>query len=287
MSTRRSYFTTGVLLSALVLFGATATQAQTAPDNGASAVSATGLTFNSVLVTWKATADTDDQANARKNFEVGYAKSDTLSLTALALETMTAGTTRREAVISGLEAGKNYVVAVRAIAATGSVHQEWVLAGALAMTEAAPMPEVIRDRDIEITPGDMELTVEWDEPDAGHDDLMISEYMVEFGMKKDGSDARMWPHTITDRIVTIDRLENGMMYYVAVGSKNDAGGMREPDFAEAATGTPMAGMDMEDEDMEDEDMEDEDMEETPALPLVGILALFAGLLGAARARLRR
>jgi hypothetical protein len=70
--------------------------------------------------------------------------------------------------------------------------------------------------------------------------LTITEYEVAFDEKSDGSTHRLWPYPLTSPVVEIDRLVNDTLYYVAIRSKNSAGGWSAFDWSEAAEGTPMA-----------------------------------------------
>ena len=286
MTTRwRSLLVNGVMmLSALVLIGSGTALGQMAPANKASAPSASPLDHERLLVSWTADADSNlgDAAVPRAGFEVGYVQHDSAgTFGAASPEVESVGTNHRQFELTELEAGKRYVVAVRATPGTPALNQDsdatndidtgkqdWEFTSG--MTSAAPKPDAIRARDIRVIAGPTELTVEWDEPYAGKSGLEIVEYFVEWSEKKDGTGKKSWPYPITDRVLTIDRLKNDTMYYVAVGSKNDVGGMTDPSFSTdtRASGTPMMPT------------------PTPALPIFGAVALGAGLLAAGRARLR-
>ena len=248
----RSLIVTGVMLSALVFGSTTAwAQAPVVPANPPSGVSLTPVDYQTIQVNWTATADPAEPASGtvnRDGFDVAYVQRATGDdFDAMTPTTMTVSTVSRQATITGLAPEKRYVVAVRASAGakasdvTTAGDGPWVFASPAGVsTLAAPMPEEIRKRDMDITAGDMELTVEWDEPGAGGTGLTISSYQVQFATKRDGSDKKDWPYDVTSRILTIDRLANDTMYYVAVGSTNSAGGVRAPNFAEAVSATPMA-----------------------------------------------
>ncbi len=139
--------------------------------------------------------------------------------------------------------------------------------------------------------GDETFTLSWDAPFAGHSSLMIEEYRVQKRevagtltgdwVPNTGADAGGKKVDGDETMITFEDLENGVTYEGRVRAKNDAGQWsgwttRDGDDPDDDATAMVGGDDMPD-----------DMEETPALPLVGILALFAGLLGAARARLRR
>ena len=249
---RRSLVVTGVMLSALV-FGSTAASAQTAPP-GASAVEVSALGYDQLLVSWTSATNTDppgDSEVARASYQVGYIKHATATtFGAGSPATMTVNAAQSQAVLTGLDAGSRYVIAVRAVAGaagsavTDKANQAWQYPSTFVPTADAPMPETIRERDIFVTAGDMELEVEWDAPRPDStmrsSTLTITEYEVSFGEKADGSDSKVWPVALTSPIVTIDRLKNDTMYYIAVRSKNSAGGWSMYDWSEAAEGTPMA-----------------------------------------------
>ena len=253
-SKRRSIVVTGVMLSALV-FGSTAASAQTAPP-GASAVEVSALGYDQLLVSWTSAANnTDPPASGqviRASYQVGYLKhASATAFGAGSPMTMTVNAAQSQAVLTGLDAGSRYVVAVRAIAGaanadvTDKANQPWQYPTAAPVsTSAAPMPETILERDIMVTEGDMELDVEWDAPrpdsTSRTSTLTITEYEVSFGEKADGSDSKVWPATITSPVVNLDRLKNDTKYYIAIRSKNSAGGWSMYDWSEAAEGTPMA-----------------------------------------------
>ncbi len=185
--------------------------------------------------------------------------------------------------MSGLTAEKNYIFTVRPIGADGARGTDATVAEA--MTEAAPEPST--PRNVMAMGGDETFTLSWDAPFAGHSTLTIKEYHVQ---KREvaGTLVGAWvpsdPKKVDgdETMITFEDLENGITYEGRVRAVNSA--------------DKMSGWTTRDGDDPDEDatamvggdgMADDGMEETPALPLVGLLALFAGLLGAARARLRR
>ena len=220
-SKRRALVVTGVMLSALVLFGPAAAFAQTdtAPANGVTAVTATALAHDRILVQWTAVADAGTEAVARKEFELGYIQHDTAtSFGAASLTTMKVATQSRQYEITGLSAEKRYLIGVRAIAGAAAdptantpINQDYAVGTniANATTDEAPVPETILERDIMVTEGDMELDVEWEAPrpdsDSRTSTLTITEYQVAFDEKADGSTHKVWPATITSPIVNIDR----------------------------------------------------------------------------------
>ena len=262
MTTRwRSLLGTGAMLLALVLIGSGTALGQTpvGPLNGASAPSVSALDHERLLVSWTANDDSSLSPSAvpRAGFEIGYVQHDTAgTFGAAEPHVESVGNNYRQFELTELEAGKRYVVAVRATPGTPADNQDtdatndvvtkkqdWVATSG--MTSAAPKPDAIRARDIRVIAGDTELTIEWGEPYAGKSGLEIVEYFVEWSEKKDGTGMKRWPYPITDRVLTIDRLKNDTTYYVAVGSKNDVGGMTDPSFSTdtRAMGTPTEDMD--------------------------------------------
>ena len=306
MSTRRVYFTTGVLLSALVLFGATVAQAQTgeAPVGGSVEISSTEpAAFDKLVVTWTAGADTDDNTIG---YRVYWMKGATaISETTIQnAESMNVGINRADNdagdpapyktqtfTVTGLDGGSMYQAGVASrgsdgVAAAGTA----VFSSSAAETEDAPSPST--PRNITAMGGDETFTVMWDAPFAGHASLEIEEYRVQ---KREvaGSLTGEWvPDTGDDAggkkvdgdmtMITFKDLDNGITYEGRVRAKNDAGQWsgwttRDGDDPDDDA-TAMVG--------DDEDDEDDPME-TPALPIAGILALGAGLVAAGRRRLRQ
>ena len=299
MSTRRSYFITGVLLSALVVFGATAAQAQvTAPQSATAAPSG----FDAIVVTFAPPTNTENISE----YQVGHAMKpaigdvtaanfDVLSPTKVSL-----GTTTTAYAITGLTAGTDYVVGVRSRDPDAEEEDDqmsdWVMATPNPVKTLA-LGTIPKVNDLRLDPGDGMIEAQWD---AVSDPSGIGIHHYKVMVTAAGGFSLSMGTGSDDNEYTIMNLTNGTEYTVqvrAIGQNQDGSAdmngdgtpERPGDWSNKKKATPMAGddEDMDDEDMEDEDMDDEDMEETPALPLVGILALFAGLLGAARARLRR
>ena len=262
----------------------------TAADELAAAVVLTVEDYDTIEVTWTTTATgTDAGDRDAAQYEVGYLATTAAAFGAATPKTMRVRSSRRSLVLDGLDADTDYLVCVRARYAAATVdetnpHQAWGVPAATCATgttEVAVAPAQLRTRDITVTPGDMELRVEWEEPDLGSDDLPISEYEVAFGEKEDGTDQRIWPFTLRSTLAIIDRLENGTTYYIWVRSKNASSEWSEYN-SEPAMGTPSADADAGDGDAdeeEDPDEEEDAMEEAPALPIFATIALGSLLAG--------
>lgn len=280
-SRRRSFFTTGILLSALVLFGATAAQAQ--PSD----VNALPAGYSSIVVTWSAPGGgLDDVAR----YEIGYAVKPALStVTAnnfndLGPKKMTAAKSLVSATIGDLKAGTDYVVGVRTVSTDSpAVMSDWDIDEATTVA----LPTVGKVMDLRLEAGDGMIMAMWD---AVSDTIGIHHYKVK--VTSGGGFSLTVGTGSSDPDYTIMNLANGTEYTVqvmAVGENQDgsadANADGEPDrpgaFSDKKKATPMA-----DGDMEDEDEDEEPPMETPALPIAGILALGAGLLAAGRRRLR-
>ena len=277
---RGSFFVAGILLSALVFFGSTTAQAQAPPTNPVGNVGVTPLGHDRLLVKWTVAVDAPGVAVPRKDIQVGHLQHDSATeFGAGSPITTVVAPSFEQAEITGLSAGKRYIIGVRARPGTPAtpgakvVNQVWTFPQPthVETTLEAPTPETILERDIHIDRGDMDLTVKWDEPrpdsTSRTSTLTIIEYQVAFDVKADGSTHKVWPFALTSRVAVVDRLENDTKYYVAVRSKNSAGGWSKFDWSEAAEaeGRP---------------------KRVPALPLFGVLALGAGLMAAGRRRLR-
>ena len=205
-----------------------------------------------------------------------------------------------KATLTGLMPGKTYyaAVAVRTTAtATGVTtvgatvistnNSATPPVGESAMTEAAPVPD--RVSGVMVEAGDKRLMAEWDAPfadvNSSSTTLTIAEYHVQYRTTQtaDMAAGKWMPEkedgmTVMMAEAEIPNLMNGTSYDVRVRAENSAGGMGQWSRVNSdSRGTPMAGA----------GTGDDGMTETPALPLVGLLALFGGLLAAARARLRR
>ena len=297
MSTRRTLLTFGALFAAVALLvpGAAFANPDT-PDNASVAATtksyssvevawtAAGAVANHTVVSWDITYEQIDGAGI--SFTTGSTMSVNVTEAASKLATARTGGNTHASVVMGLSPNKRYVFAVRARSATGMSAFTVPQAGsggadsaqaATTLDAAAPAPP----RNVMVKGGDMKLTVTWEEPFAGGSGLAIEKYMVRKRTVDVGTTGKWEP---TDKgkefmksPAVFEDLTNGVMYEVQVQAVNDAGKMSEwPEKGPIGT----VGM------MDDDDG-DGGMTPTPALPLFGILALFAGLLAAGRARLRR
>ena len=247
MTNTRQLLFGGVLLAALVLAGPATAWAQPTGDFSAAPTAVQiANSHDTLLVSWMWT---DGGLVTAASFEVGLIAHKTATAFGTGTPTVLpvpGGSAASQMVVGGLIANTRYIVSVRAVGGSPAARTVWgkqnsgLVAFGEGTTFTAASPAPIRTRDLDVTPGDMELTVEWDEPYAGAPGFDVVEYFVDWAEKSDGTGAKRWPYTITDRIVTIDRLKNGTMYYVAVGSKNDAGGRTDPSFTSGtrAMGTP-------------------------------------------------
>ena len=290
ISTRHSLFVFGALLAAFALLGPASALAQ----EDVRIRSAEPPTFDKLRVTWSsANADA-----AAEGYRVYYRKSEDGTLVASA--TNHSGyvdvdkRSTEEVTLTGLTHNSYYRAAVAWMDEDGVVSETPVASaddagtGAMAKTEVAPPPAP--PRDVTATGGDMTFMVEWVEPYAGGTGLTIKEYRVQ---KRElaGSLAGDWvPDEDNDdndkmgglkvdadmTMVTFDGLENGITYQARVRAVNSAG-------VEGEWSIPDGDM----ADPGDEAATVGGMTETPALPLLGILGLGAGLVAAGRRRLRR
>lgn len=180
--------------------------------------------------------------------------------------------------LTGLEHGTRYVVAVRAH--RGTAMSTWSTAAAFTTLVA---PDLGRVSGVEVTAMDGGAMATWtvlgDATGAP-----IHRYEWRTTTTSAGGSNGFVDGTELEAMIT--GLTNGVEYTVSVrgwGSLNgelDTGRMGP--WSEGVKVTPMAGAGATD------DPDPDPMPTpTPAVPLAGILALFAGLLAAARARLRR
>ena len=273
LSTRRSLFSFGVMFAALALVTPESAFAQ--PTD----VMAEAVDHQSIKVSW--TLPTDNSGTA--SWEILYQQVDGAGTTfdaGVAKTMAVSGRTTTSATVSGLTHMKRYIFVVRAIGADGARGTDSTPV-AEATTEDAPMPST--PRNIRAMGGDETFMLSWDEPFAGHSTLTIKEYHVQ---KREvaGSLTGEWvpsdPKKVDgdETMITFEDLENGTTYEGRVRAVNSA--------------DKMSGWTTRDGDEPDEDAmatvgEDDGMTETPALPLVGILLLGAGLVAAGRRRLRQ
>lgn len=184
--------------------------------------------------------------------------------------------TRHTMTLTGLKGGTSYFVGI-ARKRTTTVGGAFALENgqyttAAVMTGSLPLPDRVLNVVIDSS-ADTMLEVSWDAPYAGAAGLTIKEYEVKYNTSMTASKAagRAVVVKVTGMMATISNLMMGTMYDVQVRAVNSAEGKGE--YSVKMTATPgMAGG---------------GTTTTPALPLFGILALFAGLLAAGRARLRR
>jgi hypothetical protein len=165
-------------------------------------------------------------------------------------------------------------------------------------TLKSPVPAAVTG--VMVEPGDKMLTVSWDEahPDAGvsRTNLKITMYRLQYRESQTATStagdwmpmtpaAKPYMEVMGDKTTTmIEKLENDTSYDVQVRAVNDAKGVGAwSSQTPRSKGTPMAGAGTGD--MEEEEEEEEEPMATPALPLLGILALGAGLVAAGRRRL--
>lgn len=287
VSRRQSLFTCGALLAAFALLVPATVQAQdttaatTVPADGTlTAVTANAVDYNTVNVGWTVLDDVPDDEGPLTGFVVYYAKGDGTAFDrANALGSVSAAATATMVAVNGLEDETQYTFMAAAVnaAGTGAVATA-ATPDATTLKAPAPAPPT----EVEVMGGDEMLTVTWNTPYAGAPDLSIKHYMVRKREVKLGSSGSWQPNTngkmFAKSPAEFEDLMNDVSYEVEVRAVNNHDEMSP--WSEGAIGTT-GMMDGDDDD------DDDDMTETPALPLVGLLALFGGLLAAARARLRR
>ena len=290
MTSWRSLFVTGALLTAVALFAPGAVLAQddetaaTELPPAPTTVTAMAEDFDEIKVTWVAPTVNDAQGPLT-GFRVYYATSE-FADTANAMGYKAADDDDTTLTLGGLKPAEDYYVHVAAVNAFGIGPLD--TDGPTAETMAAPKPE--RVTGVMVMAGDEMLKVSWAEPYGGHDRVEVDDYEVQYRTSRTRSDdSGDWMDVDEDdvdvamREAMIMDLKNGMSYDVQVRAMNDAGGTGDwSRQSDDSGGTPMAGGEME-----DEEMEDEEMMETPALPLVGLLLLGAGLVAAGRRRLQQ
>ena len=115
----------------------------------------------------------------------------------------------RSVTVTGLENGRRYTFAVRAVSRTGP--------GAVATVRATPRTEPSAPRNLAAAPGDAEVTLTWEPPaDDGGSAVTGYQYRVDQGGWKSAGAAAA-------RSVTVTGLENGRQYTFAVRAVNGAG----------------------------------------------------------------
>ncbi len=131
--------------------------------------------------------------------------------------------------ITGLTNGQSYQVRVRATNSAGSGPWSDAATATPTASPSAPDKPVVT-----LTPGNVEIEVEWTEP--ANNGAAITDYDVQYRQGNSGG----WtdkPHTGTTRSTTIDSLTNGQSYQVRVRATNSAGSGA---WSDAATATPTA-----------------------------------------------
>ena len=302
MSKGHSIFTCGALLAAVVLLAPATALAQV---SNVQIVETSPASYDKLKVTW----DLPTNTTGISGYRVYYGKvadgatvgADT-ALNPRNAESMDAsGASTKEFTLSGLTHNTQYVAAVVHLDADGMASttdadlvQSSTNSGADASTSAttemagAPAPP----RGVMAMGGDGTFKVMWDAPYAGEAGLTIKEYRVQkrevagglFGdwvpTEAKGSDYKGGMKVDGDMtMVTFEGLENGTTYQARVMATNSAGVMGDYSIRDGETPAPGD----ESATVGDDDM----MTETPALPLVGILLLGAGLVAAGRRRLQR
>ena len=275
MTRWRSLFVTGVVLVGLVLVGAQSASAQGALAD-ARVVMGTGT--GTVDVTWTISTpllvgdmiELEHRVySATQGANVGWTGRVELGLTAV------------KHTLTGLDHTKMYQARVRINPAVSGNPTEWVVtsddSGTTDVDEEKASPRAptmpVRVASPAVTAGDAMLMVEWLEPAS---ELPITLYRVYYTPK--GGTAMEKIVLAPDTSTTLTSLVNGTEYTIEVAAESSAG--LGPKSAKVM-GTPMAGAGSDDDDDDDMPME------TPAVPLVGLLLLGAGLVAAGRRRLQR
>ena len=270
MHKRRSIFVTGVLLSALVLFGTTTASAQVNGVTIASTVTAAALDHDSIRVRWALTNEAEANARNITEFEIRYQEGKSpVTETGSSEPFMYAEVTDEEdrsLVVNELDHSTSYIFQVRAVSTTATAEEmgetPWVGGeGAIAETDEAEGPEQVED--LELVAMDMMIMATWDEADTDRD-FPLTGYELKI-TPKDGNTNTM--NIGVMEAYTFENLMNGTEYTVKVAARNE---IALGDYSDEEKATPMA-----------------DATPTPALPVFGAFALGAGLLAAGRRRLRR
>lgn len=187
--------------------------------------------------------------------------------------------TRRVYDIQGLNHGTRYVFSVRARRA-GAADSPWADGVAISTLDAPALGMV---QGVQVTAMDGGAMATWTAI-ADVTGAPIARYEWRATTTSAGGSNGFVEGTETEVMIT--GLMNGVEYTVSVRAQASLNGVLDTNRAAGpwSTGmkvTPMAGAGTEDPDP------DPMPTPTPAVPLAGILALFAGLLAAARSRLRR
>ena len=183
--------------------------------------------------------------------------------------------------LTGLDHGTRYAITARS-KRTGETSSAWATGVGIATLTA---PALGRVMGVKVTAMDGGAMATWTAI-ADVTGAPISRYEWRATTTASGGSNGFVAGTETEAM--IDGLRNGVEYTVNVrawGTLNDAVDTNRGagPWSEGMKVTPMMGAG----DGDDGDDDEEEPMPTPAVPLAGVLALFAGLLAAARARLRR
>ena len=297
MRSTRRFFTFGALLAAVVLLAPATAFGQAeniyvTPTDPPS--------FDKLMVNWDVNASTAAEVDGwrvyyRKDMALGTAAANATG------HMDVSGRATDEATLTGLEHSTEYFVSVApmtdgvvgALVASTDDSATADVDEMSATTAAAPPPSP--PSGVMAEGGDMTFMVSWNASFPGGSGLTIDHYRVQkrevsgnlFGdwvpdEDNDDNDKMGGLKVAGDMtMVTFEDLENGTTYQARVMAMNSAGVGGEwsiPDGHMPAVGPESATVGGDD---------DDDMTETPALPLVGILLLGAGLVAAGRRRLRQ
>lgn len=292
MSRRRSLFTFGTLLAAAVLLAPATALAQLAD---LAIMPTDPPSFDKLKLTW-----TVDNNVTTEGYRIYYqVQGDTAADPTQANHTGSmdvSGRATKEATLGGLMPNTKYRAAIVVLDANdvagttlvqSSSNSTATLQEATTAQAGAPAPP----RNVTATGGDGTFMVMWEAPYPGEAGLTIKEYRVQkrevagglFGdwipTEEKGSDYKGGMKVAGDMtMVTFDGLKNGTTYQARVRATNSADVVGDYSIRDGDTNTPGDEAAM---------VGDDGMTETPALPLVGILMLGAGLVAAGRRRLRQ
>lgn len=273
--TRRTLMVLGVLLAVLA---ASTGIAQAQPSQPATPSVAT-YGYGGIRVTITAGSNTAATDTYQIRYEVaatGFSNGDTLEGTEDVI--LDVGT-RKVVDVTNLRHGTRYAFTVRAKRA-GADDSPWADSIAVSTLDAPALGTV---QGVQVTAMDGGARATWTAI-ADVTGAPIARYEWRATTTSAGGSNGFVEGTETEAMIT--GLMNGVEYTVSVRALASLGGVLDPnrDAGGWSTGmkvTPMAGAGTTDPDP------DPMPTPTPAVPLAGILALFAGLLAAARSRLRR
>ena len=269
MNKRRSLFVTGILLSALVLFGSTTAQAQ---DVTVTSVVATD--YGNVRVSWNALEAGQNAEGYKVRYEevtdadaTGVGTSSSVAFTGIGDVIEDIGDETRTT-LTGLKFGQAYLIGVVGYDEDDENLAAWGVGSASRFSVLTLDPEVPEaPDDLVLTAMDGAIMAMWDEVS---DPVGIHHYKV--NVEADGFSLTMRADM---NEALIENLMNGTEYTVTVQAAatcydGDACTDRVSKASAKMKATPTDGA-----------------TPTPALPLFGAFALGAGLLAAGRRRLRR